>query len=298
MNASLQGFIEKILSTSALNRLPGEFGGERIFTAPLLGVARGDDPMFLKFKEVVHPEHLTPHEMWVKSGLGEATNLSSQLQAISIVFPFDRAIRQAGKDSRDMPPEIYCVARNLANGFKREVVTRTVAFFQEAGFKAMAGMLSPAYEILAREAPRIASTWSERHVAFAAGLGTFSLHEGFITEAGCNVRLASVLTDAPLEITPRQSDDPFANCLQHTTGKCGKCVKRCPGGALSLEGHDKIKCYLFGRVVDQEMNQRVGRFLHTHRRVIDGKEQITYPVGCALCQFGVPCMDRNPVRFI
>lgn len=296
MNETVQSFIEGVLSASPLNRLPEEFGGVPIFAAPLLGVAGGDDPIFLKFKEVVHQEHLTPVEMWVKSRLCHEAGLAGRVRVLSIAFPFHAGIREAGKAAKEMPPEIYCVARNLANGFKREVVTRTVAFLQEAGFKAVAGMLSPGYEILAREAPRIASTWSERHIAFAAGLGTFSLHEGLITEAGCNVRLASVVTDAPLEITPRQSNDPFAHCLQHTTGKCGKCVKRCPGGALSLEGHDKIKCYLFGRIVEQEVNRRVGRFLKTHRRVIGGKEQITYPVGCALCQFGVPCMDRNPVR--
>jgi epoxyqueuosine reductase len=296
MNERLRSFIEGIFSTSHLNRLPEEFGGERIFADPLLGVARGDDPIFLKFKEVVHPEHLTPVEMWVKTGLPDEAHLAERVRVLSIVFPFHSEIREAGKAAKDMPPEIYCVARNLANVFKREVVTRTVAFFQEAGFQATAGMLSRAYEIIARDFPRLASTWSERHLAFAAGLGSFSLHEGLITEAGCNVRLASVLTNAPLEITRRRNDDPFANCLQHATGKCGKCVKRCPGGALSLEGHDKMKCYLFGRVVDKEMNPRVGKFLKTHRRVIDGKEQITYPVGCALCQFGVPCMDRNPVR--
>lgn len=296
MNELLRSFIQGILTTSPLNRLPEEFGGERIFADPLLGIARGDDPIFLKFKEVVHPEHLTPVEMWVKTGLPDEAGLAERVRVLSIVFPFHPGIRKAGKAARDMPPEIYCVARNLANVFKREVASRTVAFIQETGFQATAGMLSPAYEIIARDIPRLASTWSERHVAFAAGLGSFSLHEGLITEAGCNVRLASVLTDAPLEITPRRNDDPFANCLQHATGKCGKCVKRCPGGALSLEGHDKMKCYLFGRVVDQEMNRRVGRFLKTHRRVIDGKERITYPVGCALCQFGVPCMDRNPVR--
>jgi ferredoxin len=295
MDQILLGFIEGILAESFLNRLPEEFGRQRIFAPPLLGVAKAEDPIFLKFKEVVHPEHLTPVEMWTKTGLPDGADLSKRLRVLSIVFPFHVGIREAGKAAKDLPPEIYCVARNLANGLKREVVTRTVGFLQQAGFKALAGMLSPSYEIIARDMPRLASTWSERHMAFAAGLGSFSLHEGFITEAGCNVRLASVLTDAPLKVTPRGNDDPFANCLHHTTGKCGKCVKRCPGGALSLEGHDKIKCYLFGRVVEQEMNRRVGRFLKTHRRVIDGKEQITYPVGCALCQFGVPCMDRNPV---
>jgi hypothetical protein len=44
------------------------------------------------------------------------------------------------------------------------------------------------------------------------------------------------------------------------------------------------------------MNDRLKPILKPHRRVIDGREQISYPVGCAFCQFDVPCMDRNPVK--
>jgi len=44
------------------------------------------------------------------------------------------------------------------------------------------------------------------------------------------------------------------------------------------------------------MTARLGAVLKPHRRVIDGKEQISFPVGCAFCQFDVPCMDMNPVK--
>ena len=66
--------------------------------------------------------------------------------------------------------------------------------------------------------------------------------------------------------------------------------------AITEKGHDKLKCYLYGRRVEKEMSDRLGPLLKPHRRVIDGREQISYPVGCAFCQFDVPCMDRNPVR--
>jgi hypothetical protein len=259
-------FVEKLFSQSDLNRLPEKFGGERIFATPLLGVARGDDPIFLKYREVVHPEHLTPAEMWIKNGLSDAGNPAVRIRTLSIIFPYEKRIRDENRESTEMPAQIYCVGRNFANAFIKEVLSKTVNFFQEMGYSAMAGVLSSAFQIRATNLERIASTWSERHIAFAAGLGTFSLHEGLITEAGCNIRVGSVITDAPLEVTPRRGDDPFANCLFLAGGKCKKCADRCPGKAISENGHDKIKCYSYGRVVEKEMNKNLGSILKPHPR--------------------------------
>ncbi len=52
-----------------------------------------------------------------------------------------------------------------------------------------------------------------------------------------------MVTDAPLAATPRKSDEPYANCLFYTSGKCKKCAARCPADAISEQGHDKLKCY-------------------------------------------------------
>ena len=60
MNKQLLHFLENIFGDSELNRLPEKFGGGRIFSSPLIGVATGNDPIFLKFKEVVGLEHFTP----------------------------------------------------------------------------------------------------------------------------------------------------------------------------------------------------------------------------------------------
>jgi epoxyqueuosine reductase len=291
-----QKFIASLFSDSKLNRLPEAYGGGRIFDPPVIGVARGDDPIFLKFKQVVGPEHMTPMEMWLAAGLADEDERADRLRLVSIVFPYVRRIRRESTTAREFPAEIYCVGRNFANAFMIEVLEQTVGFFQQKGFGALAAMLSPAFEIIVKQDPiRIYSKWSERHIAFAAGLGTFSLHEGLITEVGCNIRLTSVITDAPLEVTVRHSDAPYANCLFYAGKKCQKCAARCPADAITEKGHDKLKCYLYGRRVEEEMRDRLGPILKPHRRVIDGQEQISYPVGCAFCQFDVPCMDRNPV---
>ena len=92
MNEDIQWFIEKLFDSSPLNHLPENFGGGRIFAKPLTGVARGDDPIFLKFKTVVGPKHATPEEMWIQSGLPKRKDLPSQLRILSIIFPL-RSIR-------------------------------------------------------------------------------------------------------------------------------------------------------------------------------------------------------------
>jgi epoxyqueuosine reductase QueG len=297
MNNQVQQFLEESFSTNQLNRLPEKYGVGRIFDTPLIGVSRGDDHIFEKFKEVVAPEHLTPAEMWVASGLPGDDNLAGRLRVLSIIFPYVGRIREEGKKAETMPAEIYCVGRNFANEFMRDVLKRTAEFFKREGYRAVAGITSPAFKLITKSEPmRVYSVWSERHVAFAAGLGTFSLHEGLITEVGCNVRIASVITDAPLEVTPRRSDEPYANCLYYAKGICRECEKRCPAdGAITEEGHNKFQCWAYGRIVEKEMTARLQAILKSHHRRVNDMDTYSFPVGCAFCQFGVPCMDKNPI---
>ena len=46
----------------------------------------------------------------------------------------------------------------------------------------------------------MASTWSERHVAYVSGLGTFGLSGGLITAKGQAVRLGSVDSPGPYPV--------------------------------------------------------------------------------------------------
>ena len=288
--------LTSFFETSKLNRLHKNYGGGKIFSNPKIGVANGDDPIFQKFKEVVGPEHLTPLELWLAEG--QESLKASNLRVISIAFPFVDKIRKESKNVKELlrviiPAEIYSVGRNYANAFKKETCRQVIDFLKKKGYSAVAGMLSDSFTIIVKGGFR--STWSERHIAFATGLGTFSLHEGLITEVGCNIRLASVVTDAPLKITPRKSDNPYGNCLYYSKGTCRKCEERCPGNAIDENGHNKVKCYEYGRKVERKVVAKIGKILKPHIRRVDGKlRPATFPVGCAFCQFDVPCMDKNP----
>ena len=51
------------------------------------------------------------------------------------------------------------------------------------------------------------SNWSERHVAFIAGLGTFGLSKLLISAKGCAGRYGSIIVSQKLQPTPRSYQD-------------------------------------------------------------------------------------------
>jgi len=123
-----------------------------------------------------------------------------------------------------------------------------------------------------------ASTWSERHAAYACGLGTFGLCDGLITPLGKAVRVGSVVARLEVPPTPRPYSDHRAYCLFFAQGTCGECIARCPAGAISEAGHDKVKC--------RDHLNRTRAFVGEHYG-FDG-------YGCGLCQTGVPCESGVP----
>jgi epoxyqueuosine reductase QueG len=95
-------------------------------------------------------------------------------------------------------------------------------FLEDLGYPALAIPASLPYD-----KSREFGDMSHKHVAVAAGLGTFGLNNLVLTpEYGPYIRFVTVITDAPL-----RSDKPLTVdiCLGE---KCLKCVKACPPKAL------------------------------------------------------------------
>ncbi|MDP2936420.1 MAG: epoxyqueuosine reductase, partial [Dehalococcoidia bacterium] len=72
----------------------------------------------------------------------------------------------------------------------------------------------------------------------------------------------------------------LANCPFFTDGSCGACIQRCPAGAISAQGHDKIKCR-------EEM-------YGVQKAWLEKPGYIGNYAGCGLCQTKVPCESRIP----
>ena len=159
-----------------------------------------------------------------------------------------------------------------------------VATLQASGYEAVPPQLSPVIERKVSERYGLASTWSERHAAYASGIGTFGLLDGLITPKGKAMRCGSVIANIQIPLTVR----PYQNhhdCLYFTEGKCKKCIPGCPAGAITEAGHDKVKCRNYMTPVIEEYAKA-----HFY---LEGYG-LNFQYGCSLCQTGVPCESRIP----
>lgn len=282
--AFLEKMIRKYVSRGPGNRLDA-FGGERIWGEPLVGFADGDDPIFGDYKTIIGDFHLTPREaleryIKLKTG-GEERPVS--VSVISFVLPASYKIRLSNRRETVIASPMWNHARFRGQEFINELSRYAVSLLEGLGYRAVAPELAEFFSVNDLSGSP-SSNWSQRHIAYAAGLGTFSLSAGLITTRGIAVRCGSVVTDALLPPTPRAYSDHRANCLFYRTGSCRRCIQRCPAGAISEQGHDKKKCRDFLFVRQRELLKESER----------EKEYIGQYPTCGLCQTKVPCEAGIP----
>ncbi len=274
----IETFIKDFINQSPENTLKNNTN-DKAWGDPLVGFSNGDDPLYQQYKELVGIYHWTPSEIF--SLTFPASKISAKdLTVISWVLPQTETTKLDNRKETAYPAERWARARMFGEEVNVKLAKHVTAALQEAGFRAVApSLLSPSFKWMESERYTIASTWSERHAAYASGLGTFGLCDGLITPKGKAMRCGSVVTDIEISATERPYRDHHAYCLFYSKGTCGKCVQRCPAGALSLAGHDKLKCrsYIFAKVRE---------YVKTNFS-FEG-------YGCGLCQTGVPCESKIP----
>ena len=284
----IEAVIKDYIATSPNNRMP-DFAGEPIWDEPLIGFSRGDDPLFEEYKTIIGSFHMTPREALERHLKKKALGYykPQDIGVVSFVLPATRATRE----SMQRETEICSLRWNRSRWFGQEMIFRLerhlVALLEDLGYHAVAPDLEPWFEVK-RDVPGLvcASSWSQRHVAYVAGLGTFSLNDSFITPKGSSIRLGSIVCDISLPATPRPAGDYRENCLFASSGKCGVCIKRCPVGAIDKKGHDKVKCNDY---LNNVMPQRVKALGRTDN-FVGGY------IGCGFCQTGVPCEECIPAK--
>ena len=276
--AWIEELIQMFISDSPLNTLENDTG-EPAWDSALVGFASGADPIWQQYKEYVGAFHWTPWEIFNQHCPGERAE-PDKLTVISWILPQREMVRKANRRAKKYPSEEWARIRIYGEKFNVALRRHVVQSLEQAGHAAVAPMLTPNWTVVISERFSYASSWSERHAAHAAGLGTFGLSDGLITARGKAMRTGSIVAKISIPPTPRPYADHQAYCLFHVDGTCGKCIDRCPVRAITEAGHDKEKC-----------RQHLGR----SREYV--KETYRFEgYGCGLCQVGVPCESSIPVK--
>ncbi len=279
---NFESWIEAVIKTFAAGSSENSLKNaenDKAWAEPLVGFSRGDDPVFEFFKRDIGPFFWTPLEAFSQF-FPDSGTMAGDLAVISWVLPHIGETKIDNRGMKDLPAERWIRARNFGEAFNALLAKHVAGELNGKNIQAVVPAQSPNWAWRDSEKYSFASNWSERHAAYAAGLGTFSLCDGLITPKGKAMRCGSIIGRVEVATAKRPYDNHRAYCLFFTTGKCRKCISRCPCGAITEAGHDKAKCKAFLYDVAAPYSKSTWG--------IDS-------YGCGLCQTGVPCESGIPV---
>ncbi len=274
----IAGVISDFVARSPANTLRNA-ANDKAWADPLVGFSQGDDPLYAAYKGHVGPFHWTPLETFSRAR-PEFAGTADELTVICWILPQTEQTKADLRKETTYPSETWVRARIFGEEANVALRQHVVATLAAAGVEAIAPMLVPQWGTRTSERFGYASTWSERHAAYACGLGTFGLTDGLITPRGQAVRCGSVIARIRIPPTPRPYTNHQEYCLFYSRGTCGKCIQRCPADAVTPFGHDKAKCRAYLDMTKTYVPAHFG---------FEG-------YGCGFCQTGVPCESGIPVR--
>jgi epoxyqueuosine reductase QueG len=296
LGEAIVDFIREWLEPAENNNL-GYGATGKAWENVLVGFSNGADQVWQDFKRHVAPFHWTPAEAFAlgthaggtastsedasSDRLGQGVPDVSQLTVVSWSLQQSEAARLGNRHQRKYPGEAWARTRRFGQECNVRLHRALLAALHAAGYQAVAPALLPAWVQQMSPEHGLASSWSERHVAYASGLGTFGLNGGLITAHGQAHRLGSIIVQAAIPPTPHAYQGPFDYCLFLSQGICGRCVARCPVGSVSEGGRDKEACA-------RHLGPAVRRYIET--------EYGFEGYACGLCQTAVPCEAGIPQR--
>ncbi len=232
------------------------------FGEPIVGVADAFAPEIQGLKELIGPDHELPQQV-----------LPDAKSVIAYFVPFTRELAATNRreTGAGMASPQWARAYEELNFLFGELNAELVELIGELGehigepgklvdftgeseehLEKPCGSITAVIPKAASEfdETKLVSNWSHRHMAYAAGLGTFGINNMLITRKGCCGRFSSIVTNMGPELLPTERPMEGELCLYKANGSCGICLKNCPGEALQPEISDKFgsgfvreKCY-------------------------------------------------------
>ncbi len=270
--------ITHFVQQSPKNRL-GDDMARRAFDPPLVGFSTGSDTIFDECVAHIGDFYLSPVEIFHKAFPGTSLATGDELTVISWVLPQTAETCAEHAEQTKRPSKSWAQVKYHGEAFNDALRNHVAASLNAKGIDAVAPMKADFWSRSEQGPYAPCSNWSERHAAYASGLGTFGLSDGLITPRGKAMRTGSVVARITIAPSPRPYRNHHAYCLFYSHGTCGKCIDRCPINAISEKGHDKKRCQQFTEV-------KMRQFVKETYGIEDSV--------CGLCQVDIPCMRSIP----
>lgn len=148
---------------------------------------------------------------------------------ISIGLPLSRKVLCSIKDC---PTKLYSYHYKQVNYYLDRIGVLVTNFIQSEGYNALP---IPASQTI--DKAKLQGHVNHREIAEAAGLGWRGRNNLLVNpKYGSAIRLVTVLTDYPLEVTKP---------LKENCGSCTNCIEMCPAGSIKLDSleFDLDSCY-------------------------------------------------------
>ena len=203
---------------------PASHGLAPMWRTPLVGFADACDPYIQNLPRLNTDRHLLPQDY-----------MEHPTVVISVFIPFLPEIADSNIGVKDnLPSQVWLDAYGTTNTMLGRLGQALCEFIRSKGCDAVAPDNVTMYTDILK------SNWSQRHLAYAAGLGTFGINNMLITDSGCCGRFTSVVADIPDAVTTSILKEE--RCLYKKDGSCGKCAANCFSGALTVDGFDRERC--------------------------------------------------------
>ncbi len=214
------GEIESYIDLWLKDRIQKE-GLPDFWRESLVGFLPANHPGIEGLKELVVSNHYQPEDF-----------LEGAKSVVCFFLPFKAWVAKTNI-KEEAASKTWADAYMTTNRLAIELGEDLLEFFKERGYRA-----AYPYEatIFPKENPR--SRWSQRHLAYYAGLGSFGINNLLISSKGSLGRYFSIITDMEVEGAELSAE----HCLYKQDGSCTICVDACSFGALNLEGFDRHRC--------------------------------------------------------
>lgn len=226
---------------------------ERIWKPVIVRFADAESPMWERFKELVLDTHLTPQDLLAEAAV-----------VLSYFLPFVREVAISNVQG-ERPSETWARAYVTTNKMAAVLNEQLTDVIEEMGYTAAIPVSAGTFDETI-----LKSDWSQRHIAWLAGHGTFGINNMLISDLGSCGRYFSVVTSLP--VTPGQPVEE-ERCLYKRDGSCHVCIDRCPVDAFSKDGFARADCF--------------ERLLENRTDKIPGAQV------CGKCDVGLPCSFRG-----